>query len=331
MAGGEFDLIRDYFRARGSKRKDVVLGVGDDAAILQPTPNYELVITTDTMVDGVHFDANMPARALGHKLAAVNLSDLAAMGAEPLWLSLALTLPRVDEDWLAEFSAGLHDIATYYDCSLIGGDTTRGPMTLTITAHGQVPAGTALRRDTAKPGDWIYVSGQLGDAGLALAAQQGKLTLNDVDLARVTKRLNYPAPRVALGQALRGIASSAVDISDGLLADLSHILERSNVGARLDLAELPLSLALTENLELAQALELALTSGDDYELCFTVPESQRGMLDTAIAHTALKPVCIGQITGPTAKLQLLLDGKPWPMPLQTGFNHFNEPPSQAED
>ncbi|WP_411360248.1 thiamine-phosphate kinase [Pseudidiomarina salilacus] len=320
---GEFDLIANYFTHRWPSRDDVVLGIGDDAAILTPAENSQLVIATDTMVAGVHFDQQTPARAIGHKIAAVNLSDLAAMGAEPAWLSLALTVPTVDEEWLNGFSHGLREICEYYDCQLIGGDTTKGPLSVTVTAHGFVPADHALRRDQAKPGDWIYVTGTLGDAGLALAAQQQRVQISDAHYRRVLERLYFPTPRVAIGQSLRDIASSAIDVSDGLLADLRHILKASNVGARLAVDELPLSMALTESVNEDQAIQFALTSGDDYELCFTVPESKRGVFDTLMSRHPAKPTCIGRLTNEPHKIRLEHDGEQWQGQLeQHGYEHF---------
>src|SRR5690554_1877234 len=209
----EFSLIAQYFQRNTEKRRDVVCGIGDDAAVLTPSADATLAVTTDTMVEGVHFDQRVPARALGHKLVAVNLSDLAAMGAEPAWISLALTLPTVDHEWLVEFSKGLFELADYYHVSLVGGDVTRGPLTLSVTAHGFIPHGKALYRDGAKPGDRVYVSGTLGDAAAALAlerAEQG----TGVDYECLRKRLHFPTPQVALGQGLRAIASSAIDLSD---------------------------------------------------------------------------------------------------------------------
>lgn len=323
MAFGEFDLIETYFTHRLPQRDDVDLGIGDDGAIARVPENSELVIVTDTMVEGVHFDSETPARALGHKVVAVNLSDLAAMGAEPAWISLALTLPEINEDWLTGFTHGLREICDYYNCQLIGGDTTQGPLSVTVTAHGFVPTGKALRRSGAKPGDWIYVSGTFGDAGLALAARQHRQQLNPDYQRKLTERLYFPSPRVALGQSLRGIASSAIDVSDGLLADLRHILKASHVGARVSVDEVPLSLALTESLSEEQALAYALTSGDDYELLFTVPETQRGLFDTVTAHSPSKPVCIGRITSEAEVIQLLHDDEPWQLPNIThGFEHF---------
>ncbi|MDX1705607.1 thiamine-phosphate kinase [Pseudidiomarina sp.] len=325
MAFGEFDLIDTYFTQRSTKRHDVAVGVGDDGAVVSLPEHSELVIVTDTMVADVHFDSDTPARAVGHKIIAVNLSDLAAMGAEPTWISLAITLPQVDHDWLEDFAVGLREICDYYGCQLIGGDTTQGPLSLTVTAHGVVPADSALKRSGARPGDWIYLSGPLGDAGLALAARQQKAKLTDEHYKRVTDRLYFPSPRVALGQSLRGIASSAIDISDGLAADLGHILKASGVGARVSLEAVPLSLPLTESVSQEQALTLALVSGDDYELCFTVPESRRGVFDTLIAHSPTKPICIGRINNESGKLKLELDGEPWELPDKSnGFQHFSE-------
>lgn len=324
MSRGEFNLIDAYFLKRGSERRDIVLGIGDDCALVQAPADHEIAVTTDTMVAGVHFDEKTPARAIGHKIAAVNLSDLAAMGAEPSWLSLAITLPQQDDEWLAEFAAGLHEICRYYQCSLIGGDTTRGPLSVTITAQGLIPKGRALLRSGAKAGDWIYVSDKLGDAGLALAAEQDQIGLDDRHYQAVLERLHYPRPQVALGLALRGIASAAIDISDGLLADLRHILKASQVGAKLTLDELPLSLALTESLTADAALTTALTAGDDYELCFTVPDERQGMLETALLHTAIKPVCIGRITAASEQVELWFEEKPWDTPEASGFDHFKD-------
>ncbi|MGO1328647.1 MAG: thiamine-phosphate kinase, partial [Idiomarina loihiensis] len=213
MPRDEFSLINEYFTHRSAKRGDVAMGIGDDGAVVRPMPEHDLVIVTDTLVEGVHFDTTTPPRAIGHKSVAVNLSDLAAMGAQPCWINLALTLPRMDEDWLQEFSGGLDEICSYYDCQLIGGDTTKGPLTITITAHGQLPSGSAIPRSGAKAGDWIYVSGSLGDAGLGLQVTQNKVSTTGRHLQQVIERLHYPTPRVALGQSLRGVASSCIDVS----------------------------------------------------------------------------------------------------------------------
>ena len=320
----EFNLIEHYFKAE-SYRGDVIVGVGDDGAVTEVPEDHQLVTVTDTMVEGVHFDKNTPPRAIGHKLVAVNLSDLAAMGAVPSWGSLALTLPRVDTDWLHDFSEGLKEISNYYECDLIGGDTTRGPLTLTYAAQGVVPSGTAIRRDQARAGDWLYVSGSLGDAGLALRLLQGELSATHRHLQSLINRLHYPTPRVALGQLLRGVANSCIDVSDGLLADLSHLLPtNAQMGVQLELDKLPLSMALTETLDLDEAFSLALTAGDDYELLFTVPEQNRGRLETITSHLKDKPICIGRmVKDETRQVRMTYQGEPWELPkIELGYNHF---------
>lgn len=290
----EFELIQHYFSDDRVRRSDVLLGQGDDCAVVRTTPDTHIAVTTDTMVGGVHFDQHVPARALGHKLIAVNLSDLAAMGAEPAWISLSVTLPNVEPDWLAELAAGIHELIGYYNCELIGGDTTQGPLSLTVTAQGLIPEGMQLTRHGARPGDWIFVSGHLGDAAAALAAQRGDIEVSAATLQAFEERLFYPTPRVALGQALRSIATSAIDISDGLASDLGHILRRSEVGARIFIDQLPVSPELAA-LDPAQQRKLALYGGDDYELCFTVDEESRGSLETSLAHLGVAYTCIGQI------------------------------------
>ncbi|MGM7447885.1 thiamine-phosphate kinase [Idiomarina sp. ST20R2A10] len=324
MPRDEFSLINEYFTHRSAKRGDVAMGIGDDGAVVRPMPEHDLVIVTDTLVEGVHFDTTTPPRAIGHKSVAVNLSDLAAMGAQPCWINLALTLPRMDEDWLQEFSGGLDEICSYYDCQLIGGDTTKGPLTITITAHGQLPSGSAIPRSGAKAGDWIYVSGSLGDAGLGLQVTQNKVSTTGRHLQQVIERLHYPTPRVALGQSLRGVASSCIDVSDGLLADLRHLMTEAGTQAQLQLEKLPLSLALTETLKVDDALALALTAGDDYELCFTLPEEHRGRMETLTTHLKTRPVCIGRVAnGEPGDIQLRYNGEDWLLAEgYSSFNHF---------
>ncbi|WP_194757114.1 thiamine-phosphate kinase [Aliidiomarina indica] len=293
----EFALIERFFKERGVKRADVPISVGDDAAILAPPTNSHIAVTTDTMVQGVHFDEHTPISALGHKLAAVNLSDLAAMGAEPAWASLALTLPDFNEAWLDDFSRGLIDMLDYHHCSLIGGDITRGPLTLTLTVHGFVPTDRYLLRSGAQPGDRIYVSGTLGDAALALAVQQAKLSSSCSDSVRdaLNDRLFRPTPRVMLGTLIRNQANSAIDLSDGLGGDLQHILSASNVGARIDLAALPRSQAFAEVVKGEQGWPYQLFGGDDYELCFTVPEGRRGAFETISRQAGVAVTAIGVI------------------------------------
>jgi len=295
-APSEFSIIQQYFQnLTTSSRDDVLLAIGDDCALLQCPAGQSLAVSIDTLVEGVHFFADVDAKSLGHKSLAVGLSDLAAMGARPAWFTLALSLPEINEPWLAGFSQGLAELATEHDIQLVGGDTTRGPLTISIQVHGFVQAENALKRSGARAGDKVYVTGTLGDAGAALQLQLGKLTNNHLtadDCHHFQQRLEQPIPRVAIGQTLIGLASSAIDISDGVLADLGHILEQSQVGACLDLATLPLS-PMLEKMNRIDAEVLALQSGDDYELCFTVPAEL-----TAQVEEILGDLCsqIGVIT-----------------------------------
>jgi thiamine-monophosphate kinase len=278
----EFSLIDRFFK-RQPVNKDVTrLGIGDDCALLSIPAGYELAITTDTMVENVHFFADCDPFDLGHKLLAVNLSDLASMGAKPLAVTLALTLPKVDEHWLTQFADGFFDLAEKYGVDLIGGDTTSGPLTLTVQALGLIPTGQALRRSAAKVGDIICVTGTLGDAGLGLKIKQG-YPCQQSDAA--LKRFNQPDPQVAFGQALVGIANACIDISDGLAGDLGHILQQSQVGACIDWEALPLSAEVNAYIEDTSDWAMPLTAGDDYELCFTVSEEKYA--DLTIPHTKI--------------------------------------------
>lgn len=319
---GEFELISRFFNNAGARRLDTLLGVGDDGAVLQLREGYDLVVTTDTMVEGTHFFPGADPRALGHKLITVNVSDLAAMGAEPAWLSLALTLPQVDEDWLTAFAAGLSETAEYYNCQLVGGDTTRGPLSMTVIAKGLVPHGKALRRSGAQVGDYIYVTGTLGDAALGLQlCQQQDEHINKKHHAYLLQRFHYPSARVAMGQALRNTANSAIDLSDGLFSDIQHILKASAVGASIDVQKIPLSLAMKDSCEHSEALRLALSGGEDYELLFTVPEEKRGALDVLLSPYGVPFSCIGRITGVAGKLELKSADQPYHYQ-HTGFQHF---------
>ena len=318
---GEFELISRFFANCGAKRSDAALGVGDDGAVLQVRDGYDLVVTTDTMVVGTHFFPDDDPRALGHKLVAVNVSDLAAMGAEPAWLSLALTLPAVEQAWLSAFAAGLGETADYYQCQLVGGDTTRGPMSLTMIAKGTVPRGKALTRSGAKVGDYIYVTGTLGDAALGLKLCQGLHEVSKKHQSHILQRFHYPSARVALGQALRNLASSAMDLSDGLYSDIQHILKRSNVGASIDVTRLPLSQALKDSCDTSTALQLALSGGEDYELLFTVPEARRGSLEVLLSPYGIPVTCIGRVTGVAGKLELKQGDQAFDYQHQ-GFVHF---------
>lgn len=288
MPAGEFELIARYFGGAGANPPGVVVGIGDDAAVLAPTPNHQLVIAIDTLVAGVHFPPETASAEVGYKALAVNLSDLAAMGATPVWFTLALTMPGPDEAWLAGFSAGLFELAQNHAIPLVGGDTTRGPLTITIQAAGQVPPGAALLRRGARPGDAIYVTGTLGDAGVGLQIAQGRLSAAPGDASYLLGRLNRPTPRLDAGVALRGVASAAIDISDGLAADLGHILEQSGVGATIELMRLPLSPALQRTLEdTAKRCAATLHAGDDYELCFCVPPEREALLGRLARHVAV--------------------------------------------
>ncbi|MDQ3565547.1 MAG: thiamine-phosphate kinase [Pseudomonadota bacterium] len=278
MALSEFEIIDRYFRPRPPDRPEVVIGVGDDAAILRVPGCRDLAITVDTLVAGTHFSDDAEPEAIGHKALAVSLSDLAAMGAEPLCATLALTLPQADEKWLERFSGGFFHLARRHALDLVGGNISRGPLTVSVTAHGILPEGGALRRIGAQPGDAIFVTGSLGDAALALEALGG----SHPEIAPYTDylrtRLHRPAPRVAQGVLLRSLASSAIDVSDGLATDLGHILAANAVGAVIELDRLPRSSALQALPELPRQWELALGGGEDYELCFTVPEIQADKL-----------------------------------------------------
>jgi thiamine-monophosphate kinase len=279
----EFDLIARYFtRAAAPGSQTTVLGIGDDCALVQPSAGMQLAISTDMLVEGRHFFPAADALALGHKCLAVNLSDIAAMGARPLAFTLALALPAARDDWLGPFSTGLLALADLHGCELIGGDTTKGPLTISITIFGEVPAGSALRRDAAQAGDDIWVSGTLGDARLALAGYRNEIALDAADQQAAGLRMHRPTPRIALGLALRGIAHAAIDISDGLSGDLGHILQRSGVGAVLDVDALPAGPVLRRQ---ARALQrrFTLAGGDDYELCFTAPSAKRDAVLRAAA------------------------------------------------
>lgn len=302
----EFDIITQYFASQTSHRNDVMVGIGDDAALVKPPQNHELAITTDTLVSGVHFPESTLPYDIGYKSLAVNLSDLAAMGATPAWVTMALTLPDKNLDWLKAFCDGFFALANQHQVQLIGGDLTRGPLCITIQAIGFTPSHQALLRSQAKPGDLIYVTGTLGDAGLALRSAHAS--------PEILARLNRPEPRVTTGIALRSIASSAIDISDGLAADLGHILKASRVGAKINVEQLPLSPAVSA-LTPEQAIALALTAGDDYELCFTVPAQKRAQL------SSIPCTCIGEITASSGLELNYNDGSSYHGNI-SGYQHF---------
>ncbi|MGA7584582.1 MAG: thiamine-phosphate kinase [Rouxiella badensis] len=322
MACGEFDLIARYFNRYRTARQDVQLGIGDDCALLTVTDKQQIAVSTDTLVEGIHFLKTISPADLGYKALAVNLSDLAAMGADPAWVSLALTLPEVNTDWLEAFSDSLFEQLDYYGMQLIGGDTTRGPLSMTLTIQGLVPAGRALMRSGARVGDWIFVTGTLGDSAAGLAILQDRLAVNDDKASQaLIKRHLRPQPRVLQGQALRQLANSAIDISDGLISDLRHILKASDCGARIDLDLLPYSQEMQQYVDPEQAVKWALTGGEDYELCFTVPEINRGALEVALAQLGVRFTCVGQIAPLSEGIKYQRSGETVELEWQ-GFDHF---------
>jgi thiamine-monophosphate kinase len=317
MPLGEFDLIARYF-TRETRR--AALGVGDDCALLAPAPGMQLAVSTDMLVEGRHFLSTVAPERLGHKALAVNLSDLAACGAQPLAFTLALSLPRAEEAFLEGFSRGLLRLSEAHRCELVGGDTTQGPLNICITAFGEVPPGVALLRSGAIAGDDVYVSGTVGDARLALEVFRGTLSLDSASLDEVRAAMELPQPRVALGLALRGIANSAIDVSDGLLGDLGHILRRSGVGATVDLEAVPRSAVLGRQPADWQRV-CTLAGGDDYELLFTAPPSHAQPVREAAAQAGVPVTRIGRID-PAPGIRLV-DGRGQPVANTfASFDHF---------
>lgn len=314
----EFDLIAKHFTRA---TPGAVLGVGDDCALLAPTPGMLLAVSSDMLLEGRHFSPQDSPAGLGHKSLAVNLSDLAAMGATPRWATLAIALPDENDAWLTAFARGFFRMADMHGIELVGGDTTRGALTISITVMGEVPPGQALRRDGAQVGDDIWVSGVIGSAALALAYRQGRLFMEQIDAAKVLPALYLPTPRIELGMALRGLASSAIDISDGLLGDLGHILERSRVGATLEFSALPTLPVVQAYQHEAVARECVLAGGDDYELCFTAPTGQRNAVLAAAASTGVAVTRIGYIHAEPGLTVIDAEGQPLPVD-KTGYDHF---------
>jgi len=323
MALSEFELIRRFFThpARGA-----VLGVGDDAAIVRARRGQELVVTTDMLVAGRHFRHDDDPEQLGHKALAVNLSDIAAMGATPRWATLALALPRADARWLTAFSRGFMRLARRHGVDLVGGDTTRGPLNICVQIMGEVPRGRALRRDGARAGDDVWVSGTLGDAALALAAIKGRIHLARHERRTLESKLHAPEPRIALGAALLGVAHSAIDVSDGLVADLGHICERSRVAAVVQFNRLPASAIMRRNLGRPAARAALLAGGDDYELVFTAGRSRRNAVARLSRRLRLKLTRIGRVTRRRRGAQrvTVLDAASRPIAVKRGgYEHFN--------
>ena len=323
MSIDEFAIIRRHFVRPRAGRDDVRAGIGDDAALLQVPPGHDLVVCTDTLVAGRHFPEHTPAAAIGHKALAVNLSDLAAMGAAPAWATLSLTLPEYDEAWMTDFMQGFFTLADRYRIELVGGDTTRGPLSVTVQLQGLVPHGEALLRRGALPGDHVYVTGTLGDAGLALllAERAGDDLRN---------RLDYPEPRIEAGLKLRTLATAAIDVSDGLLADLGHLLEADGLGASIEMDLLPLSGAFEAGIRGAGrdadalASELPLSAGDDYELCFTAAAEDAEAVLAVCATLACGCTRIGMIEKQPG-IRCLKAHAVGYLPAMTGYKHFDDP------
>jgi thiamine-monophosphate kinase len=316
----EFEIIRRYF-TRPVKR--ALLGVGDDCALIGPEAGAVFAVSTDMLVEGKHFSAGADAVKLGHKALAVNLSDLAAMGAAPRYATLALALPEAEEAWLEQFAQGFFRLADAFGVELIGGDTTRGPRNISVTVMGTVPPQLALRRDGARVGDEMWLSGSSGDAALGLAHLDGRTHLGDAALAHCLARLHTPVPCIALGLALRGIATSAIDVSDGLVADVGHLAERSGVAVELRYAELPRSRALAACADERLTQECLLAGGDDYELAFTVSPDERKRVESIAAEQGLTLTRIGSVTSGEPGLVSVCDASGKVMQItRKGFDHF---------
>ncbi len=314
----EFDLIEQLKQRNPVSREDVLQGIGDDCARVTMPTGFELAVTTDTLIEAVHFPQGTSAHSIGYKALAVNLSDLAAMGAEPAWVSLALSMPTADEKWLANFAEGFFSLAEQFNVQLIGGDTTQGSLSITIHAQGLIPEGQALTRSGAQIGDYILVTGQLGQANLELLRLAGA-----EPISTPVNRLNYPEPRVIAGMGLRGIATAAIDLSDGLISDLGHILNDSGLGAQVHLAKLPMSQAMREDQDPAKMIELALAGGDDYELCFTVPDEKIDAVNELQYALKLPITHIGNIEKQPG-LRLHREGAA-PLEIASGgYQHFSE-------
>ena len=324
MLTSEFQLIAHYFTRQSVARDDVALGIGDDAALLRVPVGQSLAVSIDTLVKGVHFLPDIAPADLGYRALAVNLSDLAAMGAQPAWVTLAITVPHVDERWLAHFSSGFFELAQQHDVQLVGGNTTRGPLSISVQVHGFVPEKHALRRSGAQPGDLIFVTGTLGDAVIGLQAALRHIVLTSEQAQLASHRWLRPVPRVAEGLALRGIASACIDISDGLLADLGHICESSQVGARIIVDQVPVS-TLFSSVGRSN-WNLPLSAGDDYELCFTAGPHQRARVEKLFGSFTCGVTCVGVIESTPGVRCEMHDGRPF-APEKQGYDHFQRPVS----
>ncbi len=318
----EQEIIARYF-SQHSADADVEIGVGDDAAVVQPPDGSKLVMTMDTLNEGVHFHPDCRPEDLGHKALAVNLSDLAAMGAAPLWATLSLSLPEIEDSWLEGFSRGLYSLADRYNTKIIGGDLVRGARSISMQATGYLESGRAITRAGARPEDFLYVTGTLGDAALSLQLSQNRdnSTASKQDLDYLSARLNRPQPRVDVGQEIVAFASAAIDLSDGLVLDVQRILQGSGVGARIELEKIPRSDAMQRQWQDGEDWNLVLAGGDDYELVFTAGEGHSAEIDTISTKTGCPITRIGQVT-PGDTLELFLDGRSYPLPERPGFEHF---------
>ncbi len=313
----EFDIIDKYFKSIPINRKDVVLGIGDDCAILEIPENCQLVTSTDTLISGVHFPKETSAKDIGYKALAVNLSDLAAMGAEPAWASLALTLPDEDYHWLEKFVEGFSNLAAQHNVQLIGGDTTKGPLSITVQIYGFIQKGKTLRRDCAKAGDLVYVTGVIGDAGLGLKKIFNKLE----NLNKCVQQLNRPVPRIEIAQALTNVSCCAIDISDGLLADLGHITKESQCAAVIELEKIPTSKELKSHYKNNIDWQQVITSGDDYELCFTINKDNQYKLNKIQNSFGVPLTCIGKIEKGQGVRSVDSNGRELNISSQ-GYSHF---------
>jgi len=321
MASSEFDIIRRYF-ARFSKQRDwLAVGIGDDAAVINPAAGHQLLVSIDTLNAGIHFPPDTSASDIGYKSLAVNISDIASMGGEPKWFTLSLSLPTADEQWLSGFCAGLSKLVDEYDLTLVGGDTTRGPLSITIQIAGEIPDGLAISRSGAKPGDDIFVTGYLGSAATGLLVKQNKISLDTVSAEEFLHALNRPVPRVSTGKSLRELAHACIDISDGLAADLGHIVAASHAGAEIELNSIPVSPnLLQQDFPAEQLQQLTLFGGDDYELCFTAAVDDRNRIEN-LAQVEQVPITrIGKIIAETG-LFYHLDGERLVLPAR-GYDHF---------
>lgn len=316
---GEFELIKRYFY-QSARAFGVQMGIGDDCALLQPPEGKLLAVSMDTLVGGIHFPRNADPELIAERTLRVNLSDLAAQGAEPLWFTLGLTMPKVDERWMEGFARGLFAVADEYNIALVGGDTTRGPLAITIQVHGAVSSEHALMRANARAGDIIFVTGNVGDAAAALAVIRQELTVGKAAFNYFMSHYYRPQPRIKEAKMLHGISTCAIDISDGLLADLDHICEESGVGASIDLERIPVSTALNKVAEAEQIADWALAGGDDYQLCFTVPAANLGKVEALIEAGKLHATAIGEIVKGSG-VKVLLEGEEFE-PKRRGFNHF---------